>query len=144
MKTYEKEAIDCLKGKALRQTAARLQVLSVLFAKGVALSHADIEEGVHGELDRVTLYRTLNTFEERGVTHRVMDDGGTAKYALCDHSCNDAHHNDHHLHFHCKTCGDIFCLDDHIGPQPNLPLGFLVEHIEVNVKGVCKKCSKTN
>ncbi len=61
----------------LKKTGPRLKVLSMLSAKNVATSQPDLE-GVMNDIDRVTLYRILSAFEEKGIIHKVFDLNGTA------------------------------------------------------------------
>ncbi len=57
----------------LKKTGPRLKVLSMLSAKNVATSQPDLE-GVMDDIDRVTLYRILNAFEEKGnYYYKVFD-----------------------------------------------------------------------
>ena len=86
----------------LKKTSPRLKVLSVLSAKDVATSQPDLET-VMVDIDRVTLYRILNAFEEKGIIHKVFDLNGTANYAVCSSNCEENHHHDEHLHFNCTV-----------------------------------------
>ena len=78
-----------LKRHKLKRTEPRLRVLSMLSSKNVATSQPDLE-GVIGDVDRVTLYRILSAFEEKGIIHKVFDLNGTANYALCSSDCGSA------------------------------------------------------
>ena len=67
-----KEVIQKLEQSNLRKTAIRKEVLQLfLKAKGNALSSRDIESQLENP-DRITLYRTLRTFEEKGLIHRPL------------------------------------------------------------------------
>ena len=46
--------------------------------------------------DRVTLYRLLNSFEEKGLIHKVFDANGDIFYAKCQ-VCKDHNHQDDHI-----------------------------------------------
>ena len=91
-----------LKEFNLRQTDARAEVLDVFFADSYALAHADIETRLADKFDRVTVYRTLKTFLEKGILHKVLDDEGSTKYALCKQQCHQTAHAHHHDHVHFK------------------------------------------
>src|ERR1700748_1298988 len=95
----------------LKKTGPRLKVLSMLSSKNVATSQPDLES-VMDDIDRVTLYRILNAFEEKGIIHKVFDLNGTANYAMCSSNCEENHHHDEHLHFNCTFCKNVYCLDD--------------------------------
>jgi len=126
----------------LKKTAPRLKVLSMLAAKNVATSQPDLE-GVMDDIDRVTLYRILNAFEEKGIIHKVFDLNGTANYAMCSSNCGENHHHDEHLHFNCTNCKNVYCLDDLHLPAINLPRGFKPEGFTLYASGLCPKCNKT-
>ena len=62
----ENDVVTLLKHHDLRLTQVRKEVLSVFLKKEQALSQSDIEENV-GQIDRITLYRTLRSFEDNGL-----------------------------------------------------------------------------
>lgn len=72
----------------LRSTPCRLDVLSSFQAVDFALSQGDIEQKLSEQYDRVTIYRTLKTFLTSGLLHKVLDDNGGVKYALCKELCH--------------------------------------------------------
>jgi len=127
----------------LRKTAFRREVLAILKSnEGKAISNDVIEEGL-GEYDRITLYRTLKSFEQKGLIHTTTDAGGQAKYALCQHlMCSEEAHHDSHAHFHCDQCGQTTCLDDMTKPPSyQVPSGYEIKDIQVTLSGVCQSCS---
>jgi Fur family ferric uptake transcriptional regulator len=126
----------------LKKTGPRLKVLSMLSSKKVATSQPDLE-GVMNDIDRVTLYRILNAFEEKGIIHKVFDLNGTANYAMCSSNCGENHHHDEHLHFNCTVCKNVYCLDELNLPELSLPAGFKAESFTLYAAGLCPKCSKT-
>lgn len=134
-----KEINNLLKHYNLRVTAVRKSVLS-LFADKVkrGLSHNFIEKNI-GNMDRVTLYRTLKTFEEKGLIHQVIDGTGTAKYALCDSACNHLQHFDNHAHFYCNSCNETICLDN-TKASFTAPKGFQLTETQIIMKGLCDSC----
>ncbi len=107
--------------------------------KQVALAHSDLEDRLNNQFDRVTIYRTLNTFLERDIIHKVLDDSGATKYALCSHE--GVHDHDHeHVHFKCETCGETTCLETISLPAVKLPDGFEKREMSLLVQGICDKC----
>ena len=128
-----------LKDHSLRLTQSRADIVGVFLKKNVAVSHGDIESTVDGQYDRVTIYRTLKSFLESGLIHKVLDDGGVTRYALCDTACADGHHHHDHIHFKCVNCDETICLDVHI-PAVKLPEGFTPQESNFLVTGTCSKC----
>ena len=131
-----------LKEFSLRLTEARAEVLDVFFTDAYALAHGDVENRLADRFDRVTVYRTLKTFLEKGIIHKVLDDEGGTKYALCKSQCHDHSHGHHHdhVHFKCSVCGLTNCLDEVIIPSIVLPIGYKYQEINLLVQGVCPLC----
>jgi Fur family transcriptional regulator, ferric uptake regulator len=126
----------------LRRTAVRKEVLRLFFeARGKALSSRDIEAALENP-DRITLYRTLKTFEQKGLIHQAVDGTGTAKYALCSGNCSTHAHHDEHAHFHCLVCGKTICLDDQLELQAKAPKGYKVKHAHLVLEGECAACAE--
>lgn len=129
-----------LTDKKLRVTQPRLSVLEAISASATAVSQPDLEKLLGSQIDRVTLYRCLAIFEEKGILHKIFDLQGTAAYALCQDSCTTHQHADHHLHFICTTCNGIYCLEEIELPTFPVPHNFHVHTVEVHARGVCATC----
>ncbi|MEL6194752.1 MAG: transcriptional repressor [Bacteroidota bacterium] len=126
----------------LRSTNSRIQILTLFLQKGVALSEPDLEESLQGLCDRVTIYRSLNTYLDKGVIHRVLDDSGVMKFALCKESCNSTEKHTHdHVHFKCSVCGDTRCLHEATIPSISLPAGYNAKEANMLISGTCPNCS---
>lgn len=129
-----------LRQHKLKVTQPRLSVLDIIAQKDTAISQPDLEKLLGSEIDRVTLYRVLATFEEKGILHKIFDLHGTATYALCSTECNEHHHHDEHVHFICSACNSIYCLDDIKLPKIELPKGYQLDSVGVNAVGLCAQC----
>ena len=81
------KVVHILKHHNLRLTDTRTDILSVFLRNKKALSHGDLEESLPADFDRVTIYRTLKSFVENGILHKVPDDTGNPRYALCSDTC---------------------------------------------------------
>lgn len=127
-----------LKSHKLRITDCRIDVLEKFYKTSHALSFKNLEDEL-GDYDRVTLYRTLNSFIDKGLLHRIPSEDGFASYGLCSGECTDTTHHHDHVHFKCNICGHIECLPDHHVPKVNLP-GYEIEAQNLIVNGVCKLC----
>ncbi|WP_447641440.1 MULTISPECIES: Fur family transcriptional regulator [Chitinophagaceae] len=129
-----------LKSSRLSVTETRTAVLELFLRATGALSHAAIEKATKAKFDRVTIYRTLQSFLEKGIIHTIPTDDNSIQYALCKGECSEGHHHDNHVHFICKACGTTYCLDHVEVPGIQLPEGFHGEDFEVIVKGQCENC----
>ncbi len=124
----------------LRQTAVRQAVLRVVADSPFALSGSEIEQHIVPALDRITLYRTLRSFEESGIIHRVVDTSDVVRYAACSIECSAHEHFDNHVHFKCNLCQHIYCLNQVAVPPVNLPAKFEVKTRDYLLAGVCNQC----
>lgn len=132
---------DTLKNYQLRTTACRESVLETFQTRQSALSHGDLEAALKDKhFDRVTIYRTLKTFLEKGIIHKIPDDEGL-RYALCRENCVDDDHHHDHVHFKCNECGETNCLEDLLVPAVKLPEGYQAQEVNLLIQGLCEKCS---
>lgn len=129
-----------LKTFRLRSTPNRQEILHLFLRMNFALSHSDIEKEVSNYLDRVTVYRTLKTFLDKGLIHKVLDDQGSLKYALCNNTCTTTGHHHDHVHFKCTHCGQTNCLEVEI-PSIKLPKGYRASEQNLLIQGICERCS---
>lgn len=137
-----KDKIDeILKKNQLSVTGSRTKILELFQQSGGALAHADIEEKTNESFDRVTIYRTLQTFVEKGIIHTIPTSDNSVLYALCKNACSAGHHHDNHVHFICDHCGTAYCLENVTIPAVKLPEGFTKNRADVIVSGVCKNCN---
>ncbi|UXP31464.1 transcriptional repressor [Reichenbachiella agarivorans] len=128
-----------LKKHQLRVTDCRLDVLSLFQASEHALTSRFLEHELTA-YDRVTLYRTLNSFIESGLLHKIPDDSGMARYGVCDHHCDSEEHRHDHLHFKCDACGHVDCLSSYHVPKVQIP-GFLIKEANMILNGLCQSCN---
>ena len=135
-----KEIENTLENKSVRSTAMRILIYKYMAEKEIAVALTDIENAF-AKADRTTLYRTLKTFEEKGIVHQIDEGTNISKYALCEPGCNCEIEQDLHLHFHCNNCDETVCLTEHKIPQVNLPDGYVAEDANLVIKGICEKCS---
>ncbi|GBF21638.1 zinc uptake transcriptional repressor [Arenibacter sp. NBRC 103722] len=126
--------------KSVRPTAMRILIYKYMAEKNIAVALTDIENAFT-KADRTTLYRTLKTFEEKGIVHQIDDGTGISKYALCESGCNCELDQDLHLHFHCGNCDETVCLTEYKIPHISLPEGYVAANANLVVKGICDKCS---
>ena len=131
---------ELLKRNQLSITDSRSKILELFLQQNGALAHADIEKKSGAGFDRVTVYRTLQTFVEKGIIHTIPTADNSILYALCKDECTEGHHHDHHVHFICSKCSNTICLEDITVPEVKLPDGYLATQVEVVVNGICKDC----
>lgn len=140
---HDHDVTGQLKRHGLRRTAFREGVLEIFHQEqGRALSTADIEVYLEEGFDRITLYRTLKSFEEHGLVHQLIDADGVTKYAICGHQCDSTNHDDGHAHFHCTKCGQTECLYESLKSLSyNIPDRYQVKETRVMLTGICARCA---
>jgi Fur family ferric uptake transcriptional regulator len=134
------EISDILKRNQLSVTESRTKILELFQNTNGALAHADIEKKTSEQFDRVTIYRTLQTFVDKGIIHSIPTADNSIRYALCKDECTQGHHHDDHVHFICDDCSTTYCLDHVTVPQVSLPNGFHAKQTDVVISGTCNKC----
>jgi len=107
-------------------------------ANDFAISQSFLEDAL-SDVDRVTIYRTLNSFEEKGIVHRIQGADNEVKYAFCSSHCHEGKHDDNHVHFTCNECDKTYCIEQEL-PTVNLPEGYHMTKISVLSEGTCKNC----
>jgi len=130
---------EILKAHHLKSTPQRLEVLNIFLHKKEVMNLQLLQEYLSSNFDRITLYRTLNIFEEKGLIHKIP---GSEKvsYALCKHDSPTHSHEDNHVHFSCIKCSTTFCLNDIEIPILKLPKKYKVQKLNFIAEGLCDKC----
>ncbi len=135
-----------LRGAALAATKVRVACLRVaLGADGPVTRERFARALPGGRVDRVTLYRTLRTFEEAGLVRRKEVSGGGTVWCIdrCEHGLDRC---PGHMHFECRECGRVECVRTAparvrravgtLFARSHLP----VEGARVEAYGVCREC----
>ena len=129
-----------LRDAGLRRTNGRVAILEALSHAQRPLSKDEIVTML-GErrLNKTTIYRALDGFEQAGLVHRAYLEGRMGYYELA-HQCTK---QQCHPHFTCEHCGTTHCLT-----KANVPLvtglaeGFVLHRQQVRLQGLCPRCSK--
>ena len=112
--------------------------MTVLENSSSALCREEIEERIPEKMDRVTVYRILQSFCDNGKAHKIVNEDGKVYYAPC-RDCTPEEHHDNHPHFHCIACNTITCVEESVVQQP-LPSGYSAISVVSYVSGYCSKC----
>lgn len=157
-----------LRTTSVRVTDARIKVLAALLGARYAFSHQDIQDTLV-DMDRVTLYRALDSVTDAGLAHKIAGDDRVFRYnagiEAIEHGKHQAQQHQHG-HFKCTRCAKVFCIDNvdeqllaadakqNINPsaatlrqqlqkvlQSTLGKGFQSHEIELTIKGFCADCA---
>lgn len=129
-----------LQDAGLSKTQQRVAVLSALVHASVPLCVKDILDqiGLDCRINKVTVYRILDSFGTAGIIREIPTDHGQKFYEM---ACR---HNPAHPHFYCRVCRNLSCL-----PSAGITEEWLkrfrfgrqtVERVVVNLSGVCTDC----
>lgn len=132
--------ISILKEHHINYTQQRSAVLGVFLNTKKVISLSDLSAILGKEFDRITLYRTLILFEEKGLIHKILDKEAPL-YALCTHETVEHHHNENHVHFKCSKCGNVFCMDEVAIPKIKLPANYVADQFNFLIEGKCGNCN---
>lgn len=127
-----------LRDRGERLTRARRAVIDALVGSGDHLTAEQISARVqeaHPEVHRATIYRTLDTLTELGVTEHSHLGHGPAVYHLADEP---------HLHLLCERCGAVTELPgstlDAIGAEIRRRHAFHIDPRHFALSGRCESC----
>lgn len=129
---------NLLKDKKLSETPFRKEVLAIFMNYKNAIPMAVIEKDLK-DYNRITLYRTIKIFLEKGLIHEITMSGDASNYALCQDSCSSEQHQHQHVHFKCSQCEMVTCVEVAEFPNLNLP-NYQIEQLEIQATGVCESC----
>ncbi|MCF6270201.1 MAG: transcriptional repressor [Melioribacteraceae bacterium] len=130
---------NLLKNKKISETPFRKEVLSIFTKYNNAIPLSIVEKELR-EYNRITLYRTIKIFLEKGIIHEIIITGEKSNYAICQEECVTNLHYHQHIHFKCNRCGIVSCVE--IGKFPAIILPkYKIEQLEIQATGLCKKCN---
>ena len=135
-----KDALLTLQKAGISKTSQRLAVLDILLKATTPLSVNTIRQSLEtkANIDKVTVYRILTLFRQRGIIREIASAGGANYFEMATLE------NPLHPHFSCRNCGAFTCLAPLPFTQaPELILSkddYSIDHIEINISGLCACC----
>lgn len=123
-----------LLASGLKATPQRIRVLATVQDSQEALAPQVLLARLREDepMDKVTLYRALDSLAEHGLITRHEAGDGSARYCA-----GGPAHPDHH-HFYCLNCHRLLCLGpDAVRVGVDLPG---VKHVNVRLDGMCEHC----
>ncbi len=134
---------NILEAAGLESNANRIHILETIGNNNYPLTATDIFNilGRNQSINRVTVYRILDTLVEKKILEKLNVGSRAAYYGLAP---NENHAP--HPHFYCTRCGQMDCLNSEsiyidVG-QLKRTLPGEIERVEVRVDGICKNCLK--
>ena len=121
----------------LRVTSNRIAVLEALGKEHRPMSHSDIDAIMPIAIDRVTLYRTLESCVSAGLVSKEVGADRISRFAVM---VGDQPDHQAHAHFHCDGCGRTYCLPARAPRKIRVPDGFKLTAVDVQAHGECADC----
>ncbi len=94
----KKESGSRLREAGLKATPARILIFELLCRNNMPVDAESIRRLAREDVDMVTIYRTLASFEKAGIAKKVDIRKDSVHYELASH---------HHHHIVCRECGEI-------------------------------------
>lgn len=130
---YRKKLLDV----GLKATSQRLKILEVFYSQVKPIIAEDLLKILSkNKFDLVTVYRTINTFEQVGIIRRVDMREKAIRYEIAD---------DHHHHIICVKCKDVedVFLENDLDKQEKIisqTKKFKVLNHSLEFFGICRLC----
>lgn len=132
--------LDSLIAHGFRRTSFRIELLQIFIESKHGLSFKDIKGKITSTQDKVTIYRGIDAFLEKGLIHQVPTTGTSPKYAVTASPGSKDASNHQHAHFICQKCNNTFCLEDVDLPELKSIGGFEVNKSKLTLEGHCPNC----
>jgi Fur family transcriptional regulator, ferric uptake regulator len=134
--------IELLEKHQIRPTPMRMLVLEQLMVLNRHVTLLELETMLF-PADRVTIYRTLQTFKKMGLSHTVDSPLHGTMYALCRDGCNLEVHKHNHPHFFCTKCQAVTCNTNYTAhiEKKESHLKYAIHSVEVSLIGLCPNCN---
>ena len=118
----------------LKVTGPRLKIYEFLVNNKDHQTSDEIYQALAPEmytLSKATVYNTLHLLTEKGLIKALDFGEGQVRY--------DADTSEH-MHFRCKTCGEIHEFDSSVDVQPLIDKNYDIDGIQIYIKGQCPNC----
>ena len=131
-----------LSQKGLKATLQRSLILDA-FLDLDRPAHIDelylILRSKHSNVGHATVYRALKLFAESGVAREIHFGDGVTRY-------EQARQGQRHDYLVCSDCGTVTEFENSSIERRQVEiaknLGFMIESLKIELRGVCNRCSK--
>jgi len=128
-----------LKSRGYSLTKPRQAFFSAL-QSGTPRTMHELSMDLSSVMDRASIYRTVELFEELGIVVRVQQ-GWKYRIELSDQF------SPHHHHITCLNCGRVLSFDEPAGldrllNEIAIKCGFTNKYHSLEISGLCPECRK--
>jgi len=128
-----------LKAQKLKITPKRQAILDCFIKEGRYLTPEQVWEKLRKNSKRLgvpSVYRNLESFQDRAIRVRIQREDRRLYYALCN--IHEAHQ--HHHHIVCIRCGKVDDVEGCVLSGVKNASGYKVLKHIVQLEGLCPKC----
>jgi Fur family ferric uptake transcriptional regulator len=133
MLTMEAER-DLLRRNNIVITKTRLLMIKDFLRSTIPLTRNNFYRNPNPELDRTTIFRTLELFLQKGVITRIPSTDGIKRYLLRELTVAVE------SNFVCSHCKKIIPVRAVLPPEICLPAGYKGKKVRVTIEGICDSC----
>ena len=139
---YNDKARAVLEQADLKKTPGRVAILNCLLSEKAPLTHQEILEKLTDfQINEVSIYRTLETFDRAGIVHKIEGVDKVWRFAISGEEPLNAD-KPCHPHFVCTNCGKVECLTElEIPKLKPSSRKYVINSREMVLKGSCDQCA---
>ena len=129
----------------IRPTSLRSKLLSAFMSSKKPLAQSEVIQSTLSEMskvDRVTVYRNIKLFLEKGLLHQAS----TNAYVYCRHNCDEPHGAHNHIILYCNSCSKHKELHSHASIKKFEKwfeaFSFFSPSEQISIQGTCLSCQE--
>lgn len=125
-----------LKKYQVNLTRTRVLVMDTFLKAKEPLTRTSFYDKNTGELNRITIFRTLKLFLSKKIIYRVHATDRTSRYFLSKGGTTV------HSNFICRVCKKVTPLQTIDPPEVELPDYYTQQNTEIIIEGICDECRR--
>ncbi len=137
------DPVSILRHVDMDATPLRIEMLQAMATADRPIPAKALLEAVRlrQPINKVTLYRNLDLFVEKGLVDKVHpgEKDKAARYCVRPRRATGPHG-----HFYCTRCGEMECLNESCLMEAISTCGrsfqHRIDHVELRLEGICKHC----
>ncbi|MBL7703294.1 MAG: hypothetical protein JNM14_13675 [Ferruginibacter sp.] len=136
---------EILKNKGIYVTTTRVKVYRIMLEQRVPVNAAQIHKISAPQLDRVSVYRALQVFVQKGIISTLPRSKGWPLYLLKKSNLpNDpVKPGDINIYFTCSSCGRLTTQKAYALNTQLVPANYIVNRCQVILEGICTSCQES-
>ena len=133
--------IEIFKNKGIHITENRVTLYSLIREQKNALSINYINKHFSSIIDRVSIYRIIKIFIDKGLLLKVINAEKEAAYIFNDNEITKTKTIKNRIaYFVCIACKSTIILNENLYKSFKLPQNMQITNCQLIIEGKCKKC----